>query len=461
MAQYISNFIKFPPRIVLTLAVACIAAGQAQAQQAALVEEGRRLFEEETFNGNGRTCATCHPRTNNFTIDPAFIATLPPTDPLFVNEQVPELAALEDSSLLRNFGLICENLDTFEQSCVFRGVPHTLGLSTSLTPDDVVGAVVTHATGWGGDGSPGDGSLRSFATGAVIQHFPRTLNRIEGVDFRLPTEAELDAMEAFQRSLGRRAEVIDMANAQFRQPVAERGRLLFENLDEIDDRGCNACHFNGGATTDGITNANFDTGTRSNFPGLQFDDGFGNGFSFPGEGGDGTFNTPPLVEAAGTGPFFHNNSATTIEGAILFYVGDLFARSPSGQFGGAFQFTPDDITAVGAMLRTLFAVNVAQNTVARLRSVPARRPATRGPVLEVIAAELGSGIQVLTGGPIPGLAPTAVERFQAALGILAQPVDNEALVQVDRLLSGRAPGQPESIRQLLIIDPPAQVATVP
>ena len=42
-----------------------------------LIERGRQLFMNETFNGNGRTCATCHPPTNNFTIDPAFIAGLP------------------------------------------------------------------------------------------------------------------------------------------------------------------------------------------------------------------------------------------------------------------------------------------------------------------------------------------------------------------------------------------------
>jgi hypothetical protein len=41
-----------------------------------LIEEGRRLFLEETFDGNGRTCGTCHPPTNNFTIDPEFIRTL-------------------------------------------------------------------------------------------------------------------------------------------------------------------------------------------------------------------------------------------------------------------------------------------------------------------------------------------------------------------------------------------------
>ncbi len=73
---------------------------------------------------------------------------------------------------------------------------------------------MTEATGWSGDGAPGDGSLRSFAIGAVTQHFPKTLNRIPGKDFRLPTEAELDALEAFQLSLGRQTE-INLATMNF------------------------------------------------------------------------------------------------------------------------------------------------------------------------------------------------------------------------------------------------------
>ena len=88
-----------------------------------LIEKGRRLFMDETFDGNGRTCATCHPPTNNFTIDPAFIAGLPDDDPLFVAEFDPALAQLEDPELMRRFGLILENLDGFDQPGVFRGVP--------------------------------------------------------------------------------------------------------------------------------------------------------------------------------------------------------------------------------------------------------------------------------------------------------------------------------------------------
>src|SRR5439155_1204409 len=86
----------------------------------------------ETFNGNGRTCGTCHPAENNFTIDPKFIATLPPNDPLFVAEFTPALAQhFEKPELMRKVGLILENLDGFDDlpnKFVMRGVPHITNL---------------------------------------------------------------------------------------------------------------------------------------------------------------------------------------------------------------------------------------------------------------------------------------------------------------------------------------------
>ena len=47
-------------------------------------------------NFGARTCATCHRQENNFTINPKFIATLPPSDPLFIAETNPNLADLEN-----------------------------------------------------------------------------------------------------------------------------------------------------------------------------------------------------------------------------------------------------------------------------------------------------------------------------------------------------------------------------
>src|SRR6185369_9230944 len=82
---------------------------------ARLIAQGRRLFVKEQFNGNGRACGTCHVESNNFTIDPEFIATLPRTDPLFVAETNPALAAnFEKPDLMRRFGLILENVDGFD-----------------------------------------------------------------------------------------------------------------------------------------------------------------------------------------------------------------------------------------------------------------------------------------------------------------------------------------------------------
>ena len=52
-----------------------------------LVFRGGEIFSRETFEGNGRSCGTCHPVANNQTIDPTFIATLDASDPLFIAEQ--------------------------------------------------------------------------------------------------------------------------------------------------------------------------------------------------------------------------------------------------------------------------------------------------------------------------------------------------------------------------------------
>src|SRR5688572_5895321 len=55
---------------------------------AAGVSEGQRLFDHETFGGNGRTCRTCHSGDDG-TIDPVEVAkrlARNPLDPLFVHD---------------------------------------------------------------------------------------------------------------------------------------------------------------------------------------------------------------------------------------------------------------------------------------------------------------------------------------------------------------------------------------
>ncbi len=383
------------------------------------VSRGKALFFNETFAGNGRTCGTCHPERNNFTIDPAFIAALPRTDPLFVAEFNPALAKnFENPKLMRQFGLILENLDGFddlENKFVMRGVPHVLAQRTSVASSQ------GPRTGWSGDGAPGDGSLRSFATGAVIQHFTKTLNRVPGVDFRLPTEAELDALEAFMLSLGRQQDLT--LPLTLKGTVARRGQAIF--LDNGLGK-CNLCHVNAGATANfgggNIGNANFNTGVE-NLPDQPADlageknppdDGFG-------RPGDGTFNTPPLVEAADTGPFFHNNAVETIEGAVAFYNGDAFNKSPSGLAlakadprGIGIRLDATQVVAVAAFLRVLNALENIRQSIELLGSAAGKGFADRRNARELLkraVSETQDSIRALDGA---GLHPEAVAHLQEA-----------------------------------------------
>ena len=384
-----------------------------------LIVEGRRLFFEETFDGNGRTCGTCHPARNNFTIDPTLIAALPADDPLFVADTTPDLGPnFENSTLIHEVGLILENQDGFDDldnNFNMRGVPHTFGLPLSV--DSSEGPQL----GWSGDGSPGDGSIRSFATGAVIQHFTKTLNRVPGVDFRLPTDQELDALDAFQRALGRRQE-LDLP-LPLKSAVAVRGQEIFNSATEGK---CFACHFNAGANGApqvfgaDAGNLNFNTGVED-LPDQPADLLGENNPPDDGHGtpGNGEFNTPSLVEAADSGPFFHNNSVETIEGAVAFYNGDAFNNSPAGVLlanatGSGINLDATQVEAVAVFLRV---INALENLRQSIEMLEAKAENVILPhedfdeLLDRAANEINDAASVLTGG---GLHPEAVAHLQEA-----------------------------------------------
>jgi hypothetical protein len=345
---------------------------------------GADLFLRETFNGNGRSCATCHPVTRNFTIDPAFIAQLPSSDPLFIAETDPALAQLEIPRVMRQFGLILENVDGFAPDptthFVLRSVPHTLSLATSIQNPPGATSPPVNRTGWSGDGAPDDGSLRSFQTGAIRQHYTRSLLRIEGTDFRLADSGELDKIAHFMTRLGRVAgNELALATVVMADAGADAGRTRFLSV------GCHACHGNAGANASfgNGGNRNFNTGVEparnSQLAGFPRDGGFGTGAQAGGSFGDGTFNTTPLIEAADTGPFFHTATtvsgasahntavATTIEEAIAFYDTPAFNSSPSGQIG-PINLTAQEIDNIGRFLR---GVNASFNIALASRRIEA------------------------------------------------------------------------------------------
>ncbi|WP_437280178.1 hypothetical protein WME90_06345 [Sorangium sp. So ce375] len=385
---------------------------------------GADIFLRETFEGNGRTCGSCHPATNNFTIDGPFISSLPSSDPLFVFEYDPNLATLETADL-RPLGLILENVDGTDDLAnkfTLRSVPHTLSMATSITPDPVDGTATppVHRTGWSGDGAPGSGSLRDFLAGAVKQHLPTDLSRQAGVSFRAPTEDELDLALDYQLTLGRSNE-LDLTTVALTDAQAEDGRVAY--LDPARGR-CNLCHRNAGANDQGSgLNRNSDTGTRkvpvTTLIG-RFDGGFGGqGLATPnidvlGEGaltgfGDGTFNPPPLIEAADTAPFFHTNSASTLEQAITFYNSEEFEESPAAQelegvFGGPVAMSETDIVKIGRFLRVLnaaFNLDIANQRLQAAHQLVDQFHNTRVDVqqglLKMARIEIDDALEVLSG----------------------------------------------------------------
>jgi cytochrome c peroxidase len=234
------------------------------------------------------------------------------------------------------------------------------------------------ATGWSGDGAPGNGTLVQFAVGAVVQHFTKSMDRVAGGDFVVPTQDQLDALLAFQLSLGRQAPMVvdpDVKGAiAFRDDLnVKAGQALFHGIRASRPlRACSGCHAGGGAVNSEGRGINSDTGVRrlpnapacldSTVPG---DGGLGaspsTSESLCGHDvefrGNGTFNSPSIIEAADTPPFFHNNAVATLEGAVAFYTSPTFNASPAGRFG-VFDLDATEVNQVAAFLRALNAARV-------------------------------------------------------------------------------------------------------
>jgi cytochrome c peroxidase len=415
-----------------------------------LIEQGARLFFDHTFEGNGRTCGTCHPADRNFTIDPEFINSLPPDDPLFVAETNPALAQLERPALMRQFGLILENLDGLDDPTnkfVMRSVSHTLGMQVSLTTDQARLNPPAAMTGWSGDGAPGAGSLRDFAVGAVTQHLTRSLNRVAGVDFVLPNDQQLDALEAFQLSLGRSTD-FDLGKVRFLDADVASGQALFINGTGSPTAGgrCSACHVNGGALAGNGQNRNFNTNVEDmphparRVQAFPHDGGFGQALNGNGTFGDLSFNTPSVVEAADTAPFFHNNVVDTLEDVVRFYAGPEFNTPRSA--GGRFSFTPAQVQDIANFMRglnTLQNIDQVRRSLKGVLALPGDPQPQVQDGLQLAASNTEDAIRVLDEG---GIFPRALPHLDQAQSLIAQaqaagnpgtrsPLINRALAELD------------------------------
>jgi cytochrome c peroxidase len=440
----------------------------------ALVAKGFDIFFNEKFGGNGRTCGTCHPSDNNFTIDPNYIATQAPDDPLFVAETNPDLAHnFENPTLMRALGLVVENPDGFDNLAtkfVLRSVPHLLGLRNSRSPIQAGSPnPPAERLGWGGDGAPGAGTIRDFAVGAISQHLTKGMGRVAGTDFRMPTNDELDALAAFQLALGRQADP-NLPAMQFKSPVASRGQAIYLALDTVGGTvaagKCNACHGNGGALGQSADNRNFNIGTEDLpdhpadliMPGARPRDGaFGKGPNPKGGFGNGRFNTPVVIESADTGPFFHNNSAATIEEAVAFYNSTAFNNSEVGlQFKAAdtgsigIQLESTQVEAVAAMLRVLNALeNIRSSTELDQAAVNLKNKTKTRMLLDLASFDTRDAVRVLEGR---GLHFDALAKLKEAYLLEIAARNEDSRPKRDDLL-GRIVQLKTDARDLMVVAP--------
>ena len=455
---------------------------------AAQIAKGNQLFQDETFGGNGRTCATCHRADNNHTLDPLYISKLPANDPLFVYETKPELKDLENGKLLRQYGLILANADGFDKPPVFRSPPHLLGLVNSIYPEavDVIAQQMAaeideslphehpgetvydinstrEMVGWSGDGAPLDGKLRSFAQGAIAQHFPKSLNRKVGLDFREATSDELDAMEAYMLSLGSPKD-FNLDKMHFISPLTDRGKELFNSKFGEGTGRCLGCHNGAGSTSSTTTkNGLRDTGienmelnpARLTDGKIAYDGGFGKniretcGINKDQQCyGDGRFNMTSLVEAADTAPYFHNNAVATLEEAIASYNSDAFNNSPGATSEGRerkIKIDSTKVTAIAAFLRTLNVIENVRNSNALDTRALREKNVTANITVKLALADTEDAIQVLEqSGYNPS--PEALSALREAFALETSALKTTS----KKTLLTKAIAKKESVKALLV-----------
>lgn len=266
------------------------------------------------------------------------------------------------------------------------------------------------------------------------------------MDFILPTDEQLDALEAFQLSVGRQQELSLPINFKAHLDDVIAGQRIFLNDGTTDATvgagKCNRCHQNAGANING-RNFNFNTGVEaflrnriganpSRPPdggfGTDKDGGFNNIANPDGSFGNGTFNTTGLVEAADTPPFFHNNIVETIEEAVDFYNSNEFNGSPAGAVivqltGGGIDLLDFEVEQVAAFLRVLNTLeNIRSVVAASNKAAEAQRLPDAKKMLEVAIADCQDAIDVLSrrDAKLKMIDGVAVAHLEAAKRLLVE-----------------------------------------
>ena len=357
--------------------------------------DGKRLFERETFGGNGRTCLTCH-SSQTGTVAPQdalrrFQAD--PGDPLFIHDGSDDglghgvTRMLNDATVLITIPLPLNIQVAGNPSATSvvlrRGIPSTLNTPALPTPEPLHPFDNIFML---------DGRQRSLelqAAGAIHDHAQAAV---------APSSKDLERIKQFQLTddFFSSSELREFARGgaapelpQGRTAAEKRGRFFFEDVVDFVDVNhglCGACHsgpllnetnfafelLTGGAVPKGsrfqdvlvselneAKNPTFRFTVNAGQPGGFTTDPTpdpgralitGNPFDL------NSFKIPVLRGVTRTAPYFHDNSAKTLDDVVKHYKTFFeIVTDPDGP-GGApplVSLSQEDMDAIVAFMKLL------------------------------------------------------------------------------------------------------------
>ena len=342
-------------------------------ESVALGEElisGEGTFKYSTFGGNGRTCRTCHGDQSG-TISPGEVQTLfalSPGAPLFRSLDSDDGVG-NSYTRLRNFATIRVKLQlpsgvSIAEAPGATSVTLERGIPTTFNTPALDNVLML-------DGRAP--SLQAQANDAIHTHAQSTVE---------PTTSQLDAIASYEKTLFSRGSLAFFASGgpaptlpQGSTDAQKRGRAFFENVPFTPPSFagfCAQCHSGPMLNQANESNhANLPVGARfanvlvSEFNARNLPV---RSFVFPGPNGSVTvtspdpgralitgnaadanlFKIPTLWGVKNTAPYFHDNSAATLEAVAAHYNQFLLAIS-----SGAFSFSAQDQADMVAYLKLL------------------------------------------------------------------------------------------------------------
>ena len=374
---------------VLTCAAAiAVGASTGSGAPPGQILEGQRLFEQATFGGNGRTCQTCHSQATG-TVSPADAEkrfAKDPNDPLFVHDGSDDgqghgtSRMRQDATVLMTIRMasnvqLADDLDA-------RTVVIPRGIPTTLNTPALDGVLMV-------DGR--QPTLEDQASGAIQEHAQGAVPPIAG----LQAIAAFQKTNAFFSSPEVRRFALEHGPAPILPPgetdSEQRGRRFFEDVmpdptDGLKPGLCSHCHSGPllNQTNEfakffipspapipagqrfisvGVSEINeggtkkrtfiFNKGTDDEFtletpdPGRALITGV-TGPQDPTLEHVNAFKISPLRGIRRTAPYFHDNSAKTLEDVAAHYA--LFFRIVTN---GVIDLTPQDQADIVAYMKLL------------------------------------------------------------------------------------------------------------